>query len=86
MWNTFFADVATVASTDNFTEAMLADDLNVYKMLKKDVTNVYVYAELRNVLTNEDNTVVWILTQPKKSSGCSTQFLGTTLISKCSGL
>ena len=48
MWNTFFADVAPVASTDNFTEAMFADDLDVYKMFSKDVTNEYVYAQLRS--------------------------------------
>ena len=66
MWNTFFADVGTVASTNNFTEAMFADYLDVYKMFKKDATNAYVYAELRGVFTNGKNTVVLILTNQRR--------------------
>ena len=56
MWNTFFADVATIASADAFEEAMFADDLNVYTKFNKDVTNTYVFEHLRNchaTATNE---------------------------------
>jgi len=46
LWNTFFADVATPASSTGGKEAMFADDLNVFKAFDRHVPVADVNADL----------------------------------------
>ena len=85
-WNTFFANVATIASADAFEGAMFADDLNVYKKFNKDVTNTYVfeqYANAKNEYASGANTAALNSTHQRRNSTYSTIFSGEVQTSNC---
>ena len=47
LWNTFFADVAIAASATGGSEAMFADDLNVFRRFPRDADAAHVHEKMQ---------------------------------------